>query len=88
MLAAQALYTNKRSPHQSINQNIIAGACIDGFDSEPIRPDNPLIKVKHPEELVLSPHNAWASVESREKRLILSVKILNRTLKKMASMPI
>jgi len=49
---------NESALSSSILQNIIAGACIDVFASEPIRPDNPLLKAKHPEKLVLSPHNA------------------------------
>ena len=51
----------------TIDQNKIGGACIDVFTSEPISPDNPLLHVRHPEKLILSPHNAWTSVESREK---------------------
>lgn len=49
----------------AIDQQLIGGACIDVFEQEPIASDNPLLSVKHPEKLVLSPHNAWASVEAR-----------------------
>ena len=51
----------------AIDQNEIGGACIDVYSSEPIEPDNPLLKVKDPKKLILTPHNAWTSVESREK---------------------
>lgn len=52
---------------KAIDAGEIGGACIDVFEKEPISKDNLLLKVKHPEKLVLSPHNAWASKESREK---------------------
>ncbi len=51
----------------AVNDHQIAGACVDVFEKEPINKDNPLLKVKYPEKLVLSPHNAWASTEARTK---------------------
>jgi glycerate dehydrogenase len=50
---------------EAIDHNQIGGACIDVFENEPVKAENPLLKVKHPEKLVLTPHNAWASVEAR-----------------------
>ncbi len=49
----------------AIDNEVISGACIDVFESEPIQPNNPLLSVKFPHRLVLSPHNAWASIEAR-----------------------
>lgn len=49
----------------AIDQERIYGACLDVFSKEPIAPDNPLLKVKNPERLVLMPHIAWASIEAR-----------------------
>ena len=49
----------------AINNNQIGGACIDVFEKEPIDKNNPLLHTLHPEKLVLSPHNAWASIEAR-----------------------
>ena len=50
---------------KAIDYNQIGGACIDVFENEPVKAENPLLKVKHPDKLVLTPHNAWASVEAR-----------------------
>lgn len=50
---------------EAIDSHQIAGACIDVFDHEPIMAQNPLLHVKHPEKLVLTPHIAWASIEAR-----------------------
>lgn len=48
----------------AIDAGRIAGAALDVFTSEPLRADNPLLHVAHPERLLLSPHNAWSPVEA------------------------
>jgi len=45
---------------------------LDVFEKEPLPEDSPLLAVKNPERLYLTPHIAWTSVEAREK-LIASV---------------
>ena len=50
----------------AIDQKIIAGAALDVFGKEPVQADNPLLKVKNKDNLILVPHIAWASKESRE----------------------
>lgn len=50
---------------KAIDQHEIAGAALDVFAKEPIGKDNPLLKVRNKDRLVLTPHNAWASVEAR-----------------------
>lgn len=54
---------------QAIDNGIILGAGLDVFAKEPMTDDNPLLKAKKKEHLLLTPHIAWASVESR-RRLI------------------
>lgn len=58
---------NELALAKAIDDHQIGGACVDVFENEPIKHDNPLLKVKYPEKLVLSPHNAWASIEARTK---------------------
>lgn len=50
---------------KALNENLIAGAGLDVFSAEPIKPDNPLLKIENPAKLVLTPHIAWASHEAR-----------------------
>lgn len=52
---------------KAIDEKIIAGAALDVFEIEPIKEDNPLVNVKNKENLILTPHIAWASVEARER---------------------
>lgn len=47
----------------------LAGAALDVTLPEPPEPTNPLLRLSHPERLLLSPHVAWASVESRRRCL-------------------
>jgi lactate dehydrogenase-like 2-hydroxyacid dehydrogenase len=56
---------NETDLKEAINQNIIAGAGLDVYEGEPMSSDNPLLKVKYPDRLILTPHVAWTSVEAR-----------------------
>jgi glycerate dehydrogenase len=42
---------------------------LDVLSHEPIAKENPLLQIKKPNQLLITPHIAWASVEAREKLL-------------------
>jgi len=44
----------------------IAGAAIDVFEKEPLPAGHPFLHLKHPERIILSPHIAWAGMESKK----------------------
>lgn len=50
---------------KALNKGLLRAAALDVFSQEPIPADHPFLKLKHPERLLLSPHIAWASIESR-----------------------
>jgi glycerate dehydrogenase len=54
---------------RALDNEIIAGAGIDVLVNEPVKSDNPLLRVKRSENLIITPHIAWASVESRNRLL-------------------
>ena len=60
---------NEQDLAVAVDHGKLGGACIDVYEKEPITEDNPLLQVKHPERLVLTPHNAWASLEARIRLL-------------------
>ena len=54
----QALY-------DALITNQIAGAGLDVLEQEPMAKDNPLAQIKDSTKLIITPHMAWASLESR-----------------------
>ena len=58
---------NEAALADAINNEIIAGAAFDVFAAEPTPADNPLLSVKYPERLILTPHVAWTSIEARNR---------------------
>ena len=50
---------------KALDEGELAGAALDVFENEPIEPDSPLFDIQNPNNLVLTPHVAWASVEAR-----------------------
>lgn len=52
---------------RALNENLIAGAGLDVLCNEPIEQENPLLNIKNLQNLVITPHIAWASVEARER---------------------
>lgn len=52
---------------KAIEEDLIGGAALDVFEKEPMNKENALLKIKNKDKLILTPHIAWASVESRTK---------------------
>ena len=50
---------------EALDSNLIAGASLDVFNQEPLPLDSPLIKKR--QNLLLTPHIAWASYEARTR---------------------
>lgn len=51
----------------ALNDNVIAAAGLDVLTVEPMSCDNPLLHIKDSKKLFITPHIAWASVESRTR---------------------
>lgn len=45
----------------------IAGAGLDVFEYEPFNSDNPLLSIKDATRLIMTPHIAWAPIETRNR---------------------
>jgi len=58
---------NESDLARALNQNIITAAGIDVYTEEPIKRDNPLLKVLDRSKIIYTPHIAWASREARER---------------------
>ena len=52
---------------EALENGVIAGAGLDVLSKEPMEADNPLGRIKDSRKLIITPHMAWASVESRQR---------------------
>ena len=57
---------NEKALAEALNRDLILGAALDVFSDEPFNEENPLLHVKDPSKLILSPHNAWSAEEAME----------------------
>ncbi len=57
---------NEADLARALNDNVIGAAGIDVMEQEPMNADNPLLKLYDKEKILITPHMAWASKESRE----------------------
>ena len=55
---------NEAALAEALDRGTLAGAALVVFSREPIGADNPLLRVKDPYKLLLSPHNAWSPQEA------------------------
>ncbi len=55
---------NELDLKNALQNGQIAGACLDVLSQEPPNPDHPLIGIKN---CIITPHQAWATKESRER---------------------
>ncbi len=65
---ARGQLINESALAKALKQGEISGAAIDVLSQEPPPADHPLLDPEIP-NLILTPHNAWGSIESRTKLL-------------------
>ena len=61
----------------ALNSGKIAGAALDVVSVEPIKEDNPILKAQN---IIITPHIAWAPKESRERLMNIAVDNLRQYL--------
>ena len=64
---------NEQALADALNEGLIAGAYSDVYSREPILPENPLLHLKDPKKIILTPHSSWSTKESLS-RLIECIK--------------
>ena len=58
---------NEQDLCDALENNMIAAAGLDVLCTEPMSPDNPLLKIRDSRKLFITPHVGWASVEARTR---------------------
>ena len=66
---ARGSLINEQALADALNIGLIAGAACDVVSAEPILPTNPLL---HAKNLTLTPHIAWAAIESRQRLMAVT----------------
>jgi glycerate dehydrogenase len=56
---------NEEALAEAIDKGWIAGAAIDVLVQEPIDKNNVLLKIQKKDRILITPHIAWTSIESR-----------------------
>ena len=62
---------------EALNEHMIAGAALDVTEKEPLEENDPLLTA---ENLILTPHIAWAAYESRKRLLDIGIDNLKQYL--------
>ncbi|MGM0369486.1 MAG: NAD(P)-dependent oxidoreductase, partial [Bacillota bacterium] len=62
---------------RALNQGVVAGAALDVLAEEPPDSSNPLLTA---ENIIITPHIAWAAQESRQRLLNIAVENLQEFL--------
>lgn len=52
---------------RALDEGLIAGAGLDVYSAEPIKPDNPVLSIRDKDKLILTPHSAWATEEALQR---------------------
>lgn len=68
---------NEADLAEALNSGKVGGAASDVVSVEPIRTDNPLLKAQN---MIITPHIAWASFESRQRLMQIAVENVNAFL--------
>jgi glycerate dehydrogenase len=73
---------NEKDLARALNDNLIGAAGTDVMEQEPINPNNPLLKLFDKDKILITPHMAWASKESREllvEKLARNIEIFQKS---------
>lgn len=62
---ARGRVVNNTDLAKALEEGEIAGAGLDVLEEEPLRLTNPLSRLKNSNQLIITPHLAWGSVEAR-----------------------
>ncbi len=78
---ARGPIVNQEALYTALTQNLIAAAGLDVLKTEPLEETNPLGKIKDSRKLIITPHMAWAPVETRTRCLFEVVKNIEAFLR-------
>ena len=75
---ARGTLVNEKDLAQALQQHRIAAAALDVLSTEPPAKSNPLVGLPN---CIITPHNAWMSVEARRRMLEITVENIQAFIK-------
>ena len=72
---------NEKDLAEALENGEIAAAGLDVISAEPMKEQNPLMRIKDSGKLIVTPHIAWASTEARQrlaKEVYLNIQAFQR----------
>ncbi|NMM50292.1 D-2-hydroxyacid dehydrogenase [Marinigracilibium pacificum] len=70
---ARGSLINEKDLKQALEENIISGAALDVLQNEPPAKNHPILDL---DNIIITPHMAWAAIESRKRIMEMSLKNL------------
>ena len=64
---ARGALVDQEALANALERGLIAGAALDVLTDEPMREDNPLLRIQDSRKLIVTPHIGWAPLETRER---------------------
>ncbi len=64
---ARGQVVNNTDLYEALTSGEIAAAGLDVLEKEPLEPSNPLSRLKDSNQIIITPHLAWGSVEARTR---------------------
>lgn len=58
---------NEQAVVDALNEEVLAGVGLDVFENEPFYQESSLLQIKDANRLIMTPHIAWAGVETRNR---------------------
>lgn len=78
---ARGKCVDENALYDALIHHTIAGAGLDVLEEEPMSKENPLLKIQDSNQLLITPHMGWASVEARERDVEITKKNIDAFLK-------
>ena len=60
-------FLNEADLVEALKEHRLAGAGLDVFENEPFCCNSPLLEIKDATKLIMTPHIAWAPIETRNR---------------------
>lgn len=76
--AARGGIVNERDLAEGLHSGVLAGAALDLTEQDPIKPDEPLLKLMDLPNFIMTPHVAWSSQQAMQGLIDRAIENINQ----------